>query len=124
MLEDAPVPETVADLQLLKAGVTRIERDMERLDRKFDSFLTQHAAKHDAEQASYNSHILSASESMSRSARHDAEIPQLDKRLETIEVWRHELLGAMGLMRLTFGTSIVASIIAIVSLVALLAGWR
>ena len=114
--------ENDADLQLLKAGVGRIERDVDRLDRKLDSFLTQHQQKHDQEQAATSAHLLQASESMGRSNRHEAILPDLDRRLETIETWRHELLGAMSLMKLAFGTSIVSSIVAVVSLVILLTG--
>ena len=112
-----------ADLQLLKASTARIEKDVDRLDRKLDTFLTQHAQKHDADQATYNAHVMNATESMTRSLRHEAEIPALEKRMEAIETWRHELLGAMGLMRLTFGTSVLASMVAIASLVILISGF-
>ncbi len=118
---DAPITATDADLELVKAGVARIERDVDRLDRKFDSFLTQHQGKHDVEQAAAAAHLLVASESMQRSQRHDAQLPEFDRRLELVETWRHELLGAMGLMKLAFGTSIVSSILAIASLFILLA---
>ena len=115
---------TQSDLQLLKAGMGRIERDVDRLDRKLDAFLTAHAAKHDAESASMNLHLREAGESMNRSMRHDGEILNVDKRVEAIETWRHELLGAMGLIKITFGASIISSIIAIASLLALVGGLR
>lgn len=111
-----------ADLQLLKASTTRIERDMDRLDRKLDSFLQQHQVKHDAEQSAANAQLLSTSDIMGRGLRHEGELLAMDHRLETLETWRHELLGAMSLMRLTFGASILASVIGVISLVALLGG--
>lgn len=115
--------DTDADLQLLKASTARIEKDVDRLDRKLDAFLTQHQQKHDADQATYNAHVMVSGASMERSLRHENELPALEKRLESIETWRHELLGAMGLMRLTFGTSVLASIVAIASLVILVSGF-
>jgi hypothetical protein len=113
---------TEADLQLLKASNARIERDVDRLDRKFDTFLTAHQQTHQVEQSAFNAHLLTSADSMSRSSRHDIEIPAIDKRVEAIETWWHEFRGAMGFMRLTFGTSILASIIAIITLGVLVSG--
>jgi len=108
-----------ADLQLLKAGVQRIERDVDRLDRRLDTYLQQHQARHDADAGAMTSHVMSANESMARSLRHDGEIVAMDKRLDVVETWRAELLGAMGLMRLAFGTSIISGIVTVAAVVAL-----
>jgi hypothetical protein len=101
----------------VRSSLARIERDVDRLDRKLDSFLTQHSAKHDTEQAGFNAHLLAASESMSRSLRNEAAVSQLDTRLSTVEDWRQAMLGAMSLMRLALGTSVLSAIVAIVTLI-------
>lgn len=110
-------------IQAISSGVGRLERDIDRLDRKLDSFLTQHQTKHDAEQTSYTTHLLAAAESMSRSSRHEGLLTTLDARLEAIETWRHELLGAMRLVKLAMGTSVISALAAIITLVGLITGW-
>ena len=118
-MTDTTLNNGTADLKLLKAGVDRIEKDVERLDRKFDTYLTQHQATHAADQTQMNQHLLLSAESMNRSLRHEQDIPGIEHRIEIIETWRHELLGAMSLVKIAFGTSIISSIVAIVSLVTL-----
>lgn len=112
-----------ADMQILKASNVRIERDLFTLTAKFDAYFTAHQQTHQVEQSAFNAHLLAASESMSRSSRHESELVSMDKRVESIETWWHEFRGAMSFMRLTFGTSILASIIAIASLVLLVSGF-
>jgi hypothetical protein len=104
----------------VRSSLARIERDVDRLDRKVDSFLTQHAAKHDTEQQSFNAHLLAAGESMSRSARNESQISSLDTRVESVESWRSELRGAMNLMRLALGTSILSAIVTVFGLIGVL----
>jgi hypothetical protein len=106
----------------VRSSLARIERDVDRLDRKVDSFLTQHAAKHDTEQQAFNAHLLAAGESMSRGVRNESQLAAIEVRLEVIENWRAELRGAMNLMRLALGTSVLSAIIAILTLVRMLLG--
>lgn len=98
------------------SSLGRIERDVDRVERKLDSFLQAHASKHDTEQNAFNAHLLAASESMQRSLRNEAAMVEVDTRLQSVEDWRRELMGAMGLMRLALGTSVLAAVVAVVTL--------
>lgn len=47
-------------LRSVSDGIGRLERDLERLDRKIDAFLTQHQVKHDMEQQAIQAHLLNS----------------------------------------------------------------
>lgn len=104
----------------VRGSLGRIERDIEHLDRKFDSFIQQHTSKHDTDQSNYNQHLIAASQDSARAVRAEAGVAVLDAKVDTIEVWRHELLGAMRLVRIAFGTSILSAVATVVGMIVVL----
>jgi hypothetical protein len=59
---------------------------------------------------------------MSRGVRNESQLAAIEVRLEVIENWRAELRGAMNLMRLALGTSVLSAIIAMLTLIRMLLG--
>jgi hypothetical protein len=106
-----------SDGREVRSSLARIERDVDRLDRKLDSFLTQHAGKHDTEQQAFHTHLLTAEQINARGISTEKLALELDARLVIIENWRQGMLGALSLMRLALGASILSAILAIVTLV-------
>lgn len=99
-----------------RASLGRIERDIEHLDRKFDAFISQHQIKHDTDQSNYNSHLITSATTAASASRAETAVNLLDTKVDTIEIWRHELLGAMRLVKLAFGTSILSALATIVGM--------
>ena len=50
----------ITPLRSVSDGIGRLERDLERLDHRVDTFLTQHGVKHDLEQQAFQAHLLAS----------------------------------------------------------------
>jgi hypothetical protein len=122
MTDDQPL-RSVSD------GIGRLERDLERLDRKVDVFLTQHQAKHDLEQQTFQSHLLASVKSseqaqglVDRVGLQERTVSALDQRLETLELERAQVLGAWRLMKFVLGASLLSLLVNIVALAGVISG--
>jgi hypothetical protein len=116
-------------LRGLSDGIGRLERDLERLDRKVDTFLTQHQAKHDMEQQAFGAHLLSSAKASEqtqglsdRVKAQDGLMLAIDKRLETLELERAQVIGAWRLMRFVLGASLLSLLVNIVALAGVVSG--
>ena len=123
MTDDQQPLRTVSD------GIGRLERDLERLDRKVDVFLTQHQAKHDLEQQAFQSHLLASVKSSEqaqglsdRVGLQERTVSAIDQRLETLELERAQVLGAWRLMKFVLGASLLSLLVNIVALAGVISG--
>lgn len=99
-----------------KAALKRIERSQEQLAVELRGYITAHGTKHDTDQQAYNQHLIDSSRTASEAARADVNVTALDKRVDSLELWRYELLGMGRLARLAFGTSVLSSLAAVVGI--------
>jgi hypothetical protein len=116
-------------LRSLSDGIGRLERDLERLDRKVDGFLTQHQAKHDIEQQALQTHLLNSAKASEQAQGlndrvrvQDGTLMAIDKRLETLELERAQVIGAWRLMKFVLGASLLSLLVNIVALAGVLSG--
>jgi hypothetical protein len=116
-------------LRGLSDGIGRLERDLERLDRKVDAFLTQHQAKHDMEQQALQSHLLNSAKATEqaqglndRVRAQDGSMLAIGKRLETLELERAQVIGAWRLMKFVLGASLLSLLVNIVALAGIVSG--
>ncbi len=123
MTDDQQPLRTVSD------GIGRLERDLERLDRKVDVFLTQHQAKHDLEQQAFQAHLLASVKSSEqaqglsdRVGLQERTVSAIDQRLETLELERAQVLGAWRLMKFVLGASLLSLLVNIVALAGVISG--
>lgn len=114
-------PKASTGDRVVRSSLSRIERDLEHLVTKLDSFISTHQLKHDAEQSAFHAQLLQAAPMAQTVARLDAQVTAIDGRIDTIDVWRHEILGATRLMRLAFGTSILSAVAALVGIAVVVA---
>lgn len=94
-----------------------------RVEQKLDNFIQSHSSVHSTEQAHFNQHLMNSAVMGERGMQISGDIQILANKMEAIEQWRAEVRGMTTVVRMAFGTSIIAAAAAAISIIASISDW-